>query len=121
MKRIREGLYQVSRRTAVPSAGRSRRLGVTGVPSRQASFPLVGTASAHVLASRALPLVPTPTPEPEPIVDLVIHAPRDCPDPQLNTSQWVDLRTVPVPVASDTTTVSPVSYTHLTLPTTPYV
>ena len=39
VKKIREGLYQVSRRTAVPSAGRSRRYGVSGVPSRQANFP----------------------------------------------------------------------------------
>ena len=61
---------------------------------------------AHLLACRALPPVPTPTPEPEPAADLVLHAPQDGPAPQPGTSKWVDLRTVPVPVASDATTVS---------------
>ena len=106
VKRIREGLYPVSRRTAVPSAGRSRRSGVSGVPSRQANFPPVGTSTAQLLACRALPPVPAPTPEPEPTGDLVFHAPQGGQDPQPSTSQWVDLRTVAVPVASDTTTVS---------------
>ena len=78
-------LYQVSRRTAVPSAGRSRRYGVSGVPSRQANFPPVGTSSAQ-LASRALPPVPAPTPEPEPTGNLVVHAPLGCPDPQPSTT-----------------------------------
>ena len=101
VKRIREGLYQVSRRTAVPSAGRSRRYGVAGVPLHPANFPPVGTSSLQ-LASRALPPVPAPTPEPEPTVSVVVPAPLGCPDPRPGTSQWVDLRTVPVPVASDT-------------------
>ena len=85
VKKIGEGIYPVSRRTAVPSAGRSRRTGVPGVPSRQASFPPVGTASSQLLACRALPPVPTPTPEPEPIADLIIHAPQGGLGPQPST------------------------------------
>ena len=62
--------------------------------------------SSLQLASRALPPVPAPTPEPEATVSLAVPAPLGCPDPRAVTSQWVDLRTVPVPVASDATTVS---------------
>ena len=54
-----------------------------------------------MLACRDLPPVPAPTPEPRPTVDLVLHAPLGGPDPPPNTSQWVDLGTVPAPSASD--------------------
>ena len=91
VKRIREGLYPVSRRTAVTSGVVSRRSGVPGVPSRQPSFPQAGTSTAQMLASRDLPPVPAPTPEPRVTVDPVLRAPLGGQDPPPNTSQWVCL------------------------------
>ena len=106
MKKIRDGLYPVTHRTAGTSGAVSRRCGVPGVPLRPPSFPLAKTPASHLPLCRDLPPVPLPTPEPKRVEDLDCNIRPGGLVPPPSTSQWVDSGTVPILIASDTTTVS---------------
>ena len=101
VKRMRDGLYPVHRWAVGTSGVGSRRGGVQGVPLHPPSFPPAKMVTQHKVAGRDLPHVPPHSPGLNLAGSPDVGVPLGGPEPPQGISQWVDLRTVPVPTAID--------------------